>query len=242
MTQIFVASDLHVDFHADQGEMLIDSFPDTDIGVLAGDLCQWNLLEETLTKLCHHFPEVVYVTGNHEYYGTDWQTVENIVRNTVSKMGNLTWLNNNRVKVAGHYFVGSTLWFPDSPTAQAHKMFLNDYRMISGFEPEVYERHKSTLDFFFDPTEGIHKGDIVVTHHTPSYNSIHPRFAKSAINCYFSNDLDYVIEAQKPSIWIHGHTHDPFDYTIGSTRIVCNPNGYPGERGKGCDRGLILNV
>lgn len=242
MTKIFTASDLHVDFQVDQGEMLIDSFPAADIGVFAGDLCQWNLLEETLARLCDHFDEIIYVSGNHEYYGSDWMNVENIIRNCVSKLGNLTWLNDDRVSIGGVNFIGNTLWFPDSPAAQAHKMFLNDYRMIGGFEPEVYRRHKATLDFFFDPDQGIQPGDVVVTHHSPSHSSIHPRFANSAINCYFSNDLDYVIEAQKPAMWIHGHTHDPFDYIIGSTRIICNPHGYPHERNGGCDRGLVLEV
>jgi len=27
-------------------------------------------------------------------------------------------------------------------------------------------------------------------------------------------------------LWTHGHTHEDFDYMVGSTRIVCNPRGY----------------
>ena len=35
-------------------------------------------------------------------------------------------------------------------------------------------------------------------------------------------------------IWIHGHTHESFDYHIGKTRIVCNPRGYASiEENKG---------
>jgi hypothetical protein len=30
-------------------------------------------------------------------------------------------------------------------------------------------------------------------------------------------------------LWTHGHMHDPFDYMIGSTRVVCNPRGYLGH-------------
>jgi len=27
--------------------------------------------------------------------------------------------------------------------------------------------------------------------------------------------------------WIHGHTHNSFDYTVcGETRVICNPRGY----------------
>jgi hypothetical protein len=29
-----------------------------------------------------------------------------------------------------------------------------------------------------------------------------------------------------PVLWVHGHTHQPFDYRVRSCRIVCNPRGY----------------
>ena len=27
-------------------------------------------------------------------------------------------------------------------------------------------------------------------------------------------------------LWVHGHTHDTFDYAIRGTRVICNPRGY----------------
>jgi hypothetical protein len=27
-------------------------------------------------------------------------------------------------------------------------------------------------------------------------------------------------------LWVHGHTHDSFDYVVNGTRVVCNPRGY----------------
>jgi hypothetical protein len=30
-----------------------------------------------------------------------------------------------------------------------------------------------------------------------------------------------------------GHTHDSFDYMLGKSRVVCNPRGYPINRGTG---------
>jgi Icc-related predicted phosphoesterase len=32
-----------------------------------------------------------------------------------------------------------------------------------------------------------------------------------------------------PALWLHGHIHANRDYQVGSTRVVCNPRGYPGE-------------
>ena len=30
-------------------------------------------------------------------------------------------------------------------------------------------------------------------------------------------------------LWIHGHTHDSFDYQVQGTRVLCNPRGYAKE-------------
>jgi Icc-related predicted phosphoesterase len=37
-----------------------------------------------------------------------------------------------------------------------------------------------------------------------------------------------IIRSRRPSLWIHGHTHESRDYRLGATRIVANPCGYPG--------------
>jgi hypothetical protein len=44
---------------------------------------------------------------------------------------------------------------------------------------------------------------------------------------------DFILQHQ-PRLWIHGHTHESFDYKIGKTRVVCNPRGYAAiEENKG---------
>jgi hypothetical protein len=35
---------------------------------------------------------------------------------------------------------------------------------------------------------------------------------------------------KRPRLWVHGHTHTTCDYELGSTRVACNPYGYPHER------------
>lgn len=32
-----------------------------------------------------------------------------------------------------------------------------------------------------------------------------------------------------PMLWVHGHTHEAFDYRIGNTRVIVNPRAYPNE-------------
>jgi hypothetical protein len=38
-----------------------------------------------------------------------------------------------------------------------------------------------------------------------------------------------MMEEGRPALWVHGHTHDSYDYWVGSTRVVCNPRGYDDE-------------
>jgi len=54
-----------------------------------------------------------------------------------------------------------------------------------------------------------------------------------AINPAFASDLENLILEFQPELWIHGHIHTACDYTIGKTRVICNPRGYPSELNTG---------
>ena len=82
----------------------------------------------------------------------------------------------------------------------------------------------SELEVAFDgPT-------VVVTHHLPASSAIAKRYADDPLNPAFASRLEGLIEAHQPTLWVHGHTHEPFDYELFGTRVVCNPRGYPGEQ------------
>lgn len=65
-----------------------------------------------------------------------------------------------------------------------------------------------------------------MTHHAPSPKSIHPRFAGSLLNACFVSDVEKLMDRDRVALWVHGHTHDSFDYVVNGTRVVCNPRGY----------------
>jgi Icc-related predicted phosphoesterase len=69
---------------------------------------------------------------------------------------------------------------------------------------------------------------VVVGHHAPSKASTHPRYKTEVVmNGAYSSRLDqFILDNPQIKLWTHGHTHEEFDYTIGSTRVVCNPRGY----------------
>ncbi len=65
--------------------------------------------------------------------------------------------------------------------------------------------------------------DDVVTHHAPSARSVAPRFASDLLTPAFASNLEHLMDGQCAVLWIRGHTHDPFDYEINGTRVICNP-------------------
>ncbi|GJE04655.1 hypothetical protein [Methylobacterium isbiliense] len=82
---------------------------------------------------------------------------------------------------------------------------------------------------------------VVVTHHAPSRRSIHPSCAGDPLNPAFASDLDHLIKAARPALWVHGHVHSSFDYRISTTRVICNPKGY-GAENLSFDPELVVDV
>lgn len=84
---------------------------------------------------------------------------------------------------------------------------------------------------------------VVLTHHAPSPGSVRPRFAGDPPTPAFVTDLDRLMDASRVALWVHGHTHDPFDYTVHGTRVVCNPRGYaPHQLAQGFRPGLVVEI
>ena len=96
------------------------------------------------------------------------------------------------------------------------------------FSPEdSVEAHKKFLQYLQTVIMDKHKV-VVCTHHTPSFQSCHDYYKHDQVmNGAYHSHLDFFIENHPQiKLWIHGHTHNRFDYVIGETRIVCNPRGY----------------
>jgi Icc-related predicted phosphoesterase len=100
----------------------------------------------------------------------------------------------------------------------------------STFSPQdAVDDHKKMLGYLKVMLEGKHDTKfVVVGHHAPSKLSTHPRYKDEEImNGGYSSDLSaFILDNPQIKLWTHGHTHEDFDYMLGSTRIVCNPRGY----------------
>ena len=96
---------------------------------------------------------------------------------------------------------------------------------------DVVMDHQAMLSYINDMCAINPCGKIVVVgHHAPSKQSTHPRYKgpkEQLINGAYSSDLsEFILDRPQIKLWTHGHTHEPFDYMVGSTRVFANPRGY----------------
>ena len=211
----------------------------SDVVILAGDIHNG---ASGVKWARHHFGSlpVIYVPGNHEFFGGQLNAVLDDLRAKASQR-NIQLLQGDRFILGGVRFLGATLWsdfaLHGSAPAEIAKSMADaqsamvDYQEISQlsggpFRAEhslaIHVRQVTWLErelkeHFAGPT-------VVVTHFLPHRASIHPRYEEDQSNPFFASDLDRLVRPPV-SLWIHGHTHESIDVTVNGTRIVCNPRG-----------------
>jgi predicted phosphodiesterase len=230
-----VLSDLHLSLAA-----LPPPQSDAEIVILAGDVAR---PAEAIAWARELRKPVLYVPGNHEFYGGSVagtrEALQRLARGT-----NVRILDDAEVVCGGVRFLGSTLWtdfllFGDGDPREAAmregQRFMRDFTRIrlrddspSPFTPAdaaaLFDVHARWLASRL--AGACPAPTVVITHHAPSPRSIHPRFAGSPINACFVSNAEHLLDGNRVRLWIHGHTHDSFDYFVNGTRVVCNPRGY----------------
>lgn len=245
MVKILVLSDLHLE----QARFLPNAAATKacDVIVLAGDIhtgdrgIRW--ARETFAN-----KPIVYVAGNHEFYGQDWDAGLNTMRET-ARVLDVQFLENDCVEISGVRFLGATLWtdfeyqgghLVDKLKKQAYDWFL-DYTAIKAnaqgrrLTPDMsISRHQQTRAWLAGELAKSESSDtVVVTHHYPHKNSTPPRYALDGMTACYGSQLpeDLLLKA---GLWIHGHTHASNNYRINGRnghqdqylQVICNPRGY----------------
>ncbi|MGO8005021.1 metallophosphoesterase [Rhizobium ruizarguesonis] len=253
--KIWVISDLHLEF----GVPFSHRPPaDADVVVCAGDVLTKGIvpsIEYLLGNFGREIP-VVFVAGNHEYYGA---SVMESIRDAeiAEEYPHLHFLENDVVEIDGVLFIGGTLWTdfrlfgrePSLATAAAQDA-MNDFKRIKfsktpfqKFRPiHAFRKHQETRDFIFSELQKrTGQQTVVVSHHAPSHRSVSAEFLDDPLApCYASDLEDFILETL-PTVWVHGHVHHRNDYQISDTRVVSNPRGYPGEK-TGFDPAFVVEV
>jgi Icc-related predicted phosphoesterase len=242
--RVQLLSDVHVEFHADQGADFVRSLEPAgvDVLVLAGDIAVGPGIVGALGLFCERYRDatVLYVHGNHEFYGTDRESVVGFTRAAVAAHENLVWLDSETAEIGGQRFVGGPLWFERRLEAARFKRSMADFGQITRFESWVYDENRRMKQLL---AAELREADVVVTHHLPTQRSVSPRFLSSPLNAFFVCDVEELIEERRPRLWMHGHTHVSVDTRIGPTRILCNPFGYAGwELNPGFVDGMYVDL
>lgn len=219
-----------------------------DVLVLAGDiLCAKNLTKngylkevylQFLNECSKNYDKVLYVKGNHEFYGYNYEgTKKKIIEYLPS---NVHLLDNDTITIGNWNFIGFTFW-TDFRCENALEMMeaecnMNDYNSIrigSNYRKlradDTLKFHKESKEYLLNQLKVIQDNVFVISHHAPSYQSVPQEFKKHANGAYCSNLDDLILNHPQIKYWCHGHTHTPFDYNIGNCRVICNPHGYPGQ-------------
>lgn len=220
--KIQIISDTHYEHYSQLEDNFLKRVVDVKdkkdtVLIMAGDIASKPKVWEIIAFYKKFFKDVIHISGNHEYY---WQQVDSDFKSVV---------------IDDTEFVMATLWtsFGDNPLIEQYSGgAINDFHLIRGFNTNnCVQMHRQHLGFIKHCLSNPQaEKQVVVTHFAPSTGSIHKKYAGQLINDYFVNNLDeFVMDCGVP-VWIHGHCHDPFDYVIGNTRVICNPYGYMTER------------
>jgi Icc-related predicted phosphoesterase len=232
--KIQVLSDLHLE--GGVPNFLHHFEPVGDVVVLPGDITNARNVHLLVRVFGSCKVPVLYVPGNHEYYGHRWDDAIEYFRIMLAKeTHNIRLLNDEAQIVDGVQFIGSTYWSDVSVMDELDVgRFIADYRAIQ-FATVSKQRaaHYKAKDFIKFATEeanqmGIEKR-VVITHFPPSWQAQEERFKNSGLGSYFYNNDDEFVELIDPDLWIYGHTHGNLNFNIGTVPVISNQMGYLGE-------------
>lgn len=239
--KLLLGSDLHLEFRNQQS---LPELPEYDIAILAGDIgtghdgIHWAVNTFLSSK------PLIYVPGNHEYYGREFNQVNLNLSKYAESLPNVHVLNPGTITIEGVKFIGATLWtdfrlegYLDYASS-AWKKSLSDFQIIRYkqglFLPEdaKYLFQQQAQNIWKELHNSQNNKKVVVTHFMPSQETISPFWVDNNLNPYFCNDMDPLIIGYKPELWLYGHTHNKGDiiHSSGTTRMIANPRGYPKEK------------
>lgn len=242
--KVRLLSDLHLEF-----EVLPIRQGGEDVVILAGDIAQGT---DGIKWAAKTFLDtlVVYVAGNHEFYGQHWDDLIPELRAAAAGT-NVHFLENQAVTIGNVRFVGATLFTDfslyDTPSYSMGfaQELMADFKLIQDSPPDARVKllPERTVERFHDSLAAITRmveqpfagKTVVVSHHLPTENSVAAQYKGDRCNPAFASHLDEFILAHRIGLWCHGHTHTSVDAMVGGTRILCNPGGYPmgGKRENG---------
>lgn len=250
--EIVVASDLHIDLYKNPYEVFTwFDVPENKnrIFVLAGDLFTDTHKSQPdiaifLQKCLSYFAHVVFVAGNHDFWGHSLVGEgcfdDLMVESLSGHEDRIHYLTpENTCVIDGIEFWGCTFWTKiEHPLAQMQIQTLNDYQQIYSMGDEdlsvIFTNHinqiaRNGAKRFLNSTMEETAGKRVIVTHFPLFREKLPEY-HNPVDEYYNNHMEMFFYEYPPvDLMIHGHTHNQYDYYFDNMRVVCHPRGYPSQ-------------
>ena len=241
-----ILSDLHLEhFYSNENKAhFIESLKcDVDYILLTGDITSSKYLEEDYGMLFDILGEnIIFISGNHEYYNSHKQIVD-------ERLGKLkgTFLNNRFTEINENIVVlGGTGWHQEQHNFKSP--MLNDFLLISDlmldkrfsyfWHNDTYEYFESMLNMFKSQNKRV----ICLTHNAPLLECTPKQYKGDELNQFFVNDWSDVFKYD-PILWVYGHLHGSKDFMYKNTRCIENSLGYVNiEENDEFDKNLIIEI
>jgi len=241
--KLFLASDLHVEFHGHAPHAARQA----DAILLAGD-CHSGIRCWEVAEHYHYTYDVpvIFVAGNHEFYGEDIDRLTAALREKAHAHPGIHFLEQDAVVLGSVRVLGCTLWTDfllfGLENSLLHKAkaqdLIPDFRLIKKgerlFHPDdaeaLFQSSYAWLEQNLAQPFAGH--NVVLTHFGPERSAVHPYFlqpGKDELTPYFVSDCSGLMR-NGVHTWCYGHTHNSIDKSFPhGTRLVSNQRGYPHE-------------
>ena len=198
---------------------------------------------------------VLFLPGNHEYDGQEFDEAEVRLRDTCARLG-LVWLERETVVLQGVRFVGCTLWtdFDALTTRQANADPASAGDITLAEQLKAREKAFRAANFYLKKNHALRNGQPMLAEAVREEGLKSQAWLRQALAVPFdgptvavthfapsllSADPRYGITPGTAgfcnsldellplaTLWLHGHLHCPNDYVKHGCRVVANPLGY----------------
>jgi predicted phosphodiesterase len=230
-----VLSDLHLEFKALQAPLV-----DVDLVILAGDIHKGTRGVQWASEMFS--VPVLYVPGNHEYYGGHIDRTLEKMRAASVNSANVHVLDQDQIAMGDVRFLGATTWTDYTASGDFSRAMalaresMNDFKLIRAearyrkLRPDdlatrSWRAHEWLSEQLAMPFAGK---TVVISHHCPLPEVAGDESREGHLSASYTNNWPSLVA--RSDFWIFGHTHCSVDVTLGNCRLVSNPGGYPGEQ------------
>lgn len=232
---------LYSDLHLDGRVYTINpQAHDSDaVLIIAGDTSGFNKNIDFVVSNAERFRYVLFIAGNHEFYGGDYAQVRAFWVGVDKNIDNFLFMDNRVEIIDDVRFIGTTLWTDidkgNPLSCMIVQRAMNDYTLITHnnrrlLTSDTVGFYNTAMRFLEDELVSPFDGNtVVITHHSPSHTLVTHYHRGSLINGGFHSNSDRLFYDYKINYWFYGHTHVSTNVMIENTHVMSNQRGYYGE-------------